>query len=363
MTTITPVIMSGGSGTRLWPLSRRARPKQFHALGGDRTLIQETALRFAAPGYAAPIVVCSASHEALVREQLAEIGCTPASVILEPEGRHTAAAAVTSALVAESQGAELVVLLSADARVSDPAALRAAVEAGTPAAQAGSLVIFGIKPTGPETGFGYIRAGAGQGPVRPVAGFVEKPTAADAQRYVADPAYSWNAGIFLFRPDAFLGEARRLAPELTDAAGRALRAADHGDGAIRLGPAFRDVPSVPVDVAIFEKTDKAVVVLADIGWSDVGAYDAIWAEAAKDGDGNALQSAPAKSPVKQGVALAPGSARNLVVSDGPSVVVSGVTDLAVIVHDGVVLVAPRGSAEAVRAAHDAVRKAGREDLL
>jgi len=368
--TITPVLMSGGSGARLWPLSRRARPKQFHALGGEHTLIQETALRFAVPGYAAPIVVCNAGHEALVREQLAEVGCTPAAVILEPEGRHTAAAAVTSALEAESLGAELVLLLSADARIRDPAALRAAVEAGTPAAEAGSLVIFGIKPTGPQTGFGYIRAVAGEGAVRPVEAFVEKPTAAEARRYVADPAYSWNAGIFLFRPDAFLGEARRLAPELTDAAGRALRAADHSGGAIRLGPAFADVPSLPVDVAVFEKTDKAVVVLADIGWSDIGAYDALWAEAAKDGDGNALQSAlPQGAPVgqgppaRQGVALAPGSARNLVVSDGPTVVVSGVADLAVIVHGGVVLVAPRGSPEAVRAAHEAVRQAGREDLL
>jgi len=368
MTTITPVLMSGGSGTRLWPLSRRARPKQFHTLGGERTLIQETALRFAAPGYAAPIVVCNAGHEALVREQLAEVGCPPAAVILEPEGRHTAAAAVTSALEAESLGAELVLLLSADARIRDAAALRAAVEAGTPAAQGGSLVIFGMKPTGPEAGFGYIRAGGGEGPVRPVKAFVEKPTAADAERYVADPAYSWNAGIFLFRPDAFLGEARRLAPELTDAAGRALRAADRSRGAIHLGPAFSDVPSLPVDVAIFEKTDKAVVVLADIGWSDVGAYDAVWADAAKDGDGNALQTNPPRADAAQaaaprGLALAPGSARNLVVSDGPSVVVSGVQDLAVIVHDGVVLVAPRGSPEAVRAAHEAVRKAGREDLL
>jgi len=201
-----------------------------------------------------------------------------------------------------------------------------------------------------------------------VKAFVEKPTAADAERYVADPAYSWNAGIFLFRPDAFLGEARRLAPELTDAAGRALRAADRSRGAIHLGPAFSDVPSLPVDVAIFEKTDKAVVVLADIGWSDVGAYDAVWADAAKDGDGNALQTNPPRADAAQaaaprGLALAPGSARNLVVSDGPSVVVSGVQDLAVIVHDGVVLVAPRGSPEAVRAAHEAVRKAGREDLL
>ena len=353
MPTITPVLMSGGAGVRLWPLSRRARPKQFHALGGQHTLIQETALRFATPGYAAPIVVCNAGHEALVLEQLAEVGREPAALILEPEGRHTAAAAVTAALEAEALGAELVLLLSADARIRDPEALRGAVADGAPAAQAGSLVVFGIKPTGPETGYGYIRAAKGEGPARKVEAFVEKPDGAAAERYVADAAYSWNAGIFLFRPDAFLSEARRLAPELTAAAGRALAAGSRMGGAIRLGPAFQDVPSLPVDVAIFEKTDKAVVVEADVGWSDLGAYDAVWADAEKDGAENALQ----------GAAFAPGCARNLVVSDGPTVVISGVEDLAVIVHQGVVLVAPRGSPDAVRAAHETVRKAGREDLL
>jgi mannose-1-phosphate guanylyltransferase/mannose-6-phosphate isomerase len=354
MATITPVLMSGGAGVRLWPLSRRARPKQFHALGGKRTLIQETALRFAAPGYAAPIVVCNAGHANLVRDQLAEVACPPASVILEPEGRHTAAAAVTSALEAEALGAELVLLLSADARIHDPQALRAAIALGAPAAQDGALVIFGIKPTAPETGYGYIRAMPGKGPVRKVEAFVEKPDAAAATRYVADPAYSWNAGIFLFRPDCFLAEARRLAPELTAAAGAALSAADRaGAGVIRLGPAFRDVPNLAVDVAVFEKTDKAMVVAADVGWSDVGAYHALWADAGKDAAGNALK----------GPAHAADAQRNLVVSDGPTVVVSGVEDLAVIVDDGVVLVVPRGSPEAVRAAAEAARKAGREDLL
>jgi mannose-1-phosphate guanylyltransferase/mannose-6-phosphate isomerase len=254
---------------------------------------------------------------------------------------------------AEAQGAELVLLLSADARVNNPAALRAAVAAGAPAAEAGQLVIFGIQPTAPETGYGYIKAADGEGPVRKVAAFVEKPDAAAAARYVADPAYSWNAGIFLFRPDCFLAEARRLAPELTAGAGKALAEADRSGGAIRLGKVFRKVPSLAVDVAIFEKTDKAVVVPCDIGWSDVGAYESLWSDAPKTLDGNALQ----------GEALALGGVRNLVISDGPLVVVSGLDDLAVVVDGGVVLVVPRSSAESVRAAVEAVRKAGREDLL
>ncbi|MBS0331638.1 MAG: NTP transferase domain-containing protein, partial [Proteobacteria bacterium] len=191
MVKITPVLMSGGAGTRLWPLSRQARPKQFHALGGDRTLIQETALRFVGDAFAAPMVIGSAAHADLTREQLAEVGVTAQALILEPEGRHTAAAAAIAALAAAAAGAELILLLSADARIADPAALRAAIAQGAPAAQAGSLVIFGITPTSPETGYGYIRAearpGAGDGPVRKVAAFVEKPDLATARAYLADP--------------------------------------------------------------------------------------------------------------------------------------------------------------------------------
>lgn len=353
MPTITPVLMSGGAGVRLWPVSRRARPKQFHALGGERTLIQETALRFAIPGYAAPMVVGNAAHEALIREQLGAVGCTPSLLILEPEGRHTAAAAVTSALAASASGAELVLLLSADHSIRDAEALRRAVALGAPAAEAGSLVIFGITPTAPETGYGYIRAAPGEGPVRKVAAFVEKPDADTAMTYLQDRTYSWNAGIFLFRPDAFLAEARQLAPDLTAAAEAALVQADRSGDSIRLGEAFGKVPSLPVDVAIFEKTDKAIVVAADIGWSDVGAYDALWKDAAQDAAGNALE----------GPALAAGAQRCLVMSDGPTVVVSGVDDLAVIVAGEVVLVTRRDAPEAVRAAAEAIRRAGREELL
>jgi mannose-1-phosphate guanylyltransferase/mannose-6-phosphate isomerase len=349
---ITPVLMSGGAGTRLWPLSRRARPKQFHALGGTRTLIQDTALRFTTDAFGPPMVICSVSHADLVRDQLAEVGVT-ASLILEPEGRNTGAAAAVAAVVAHQEGRELVLLLSADARVADPAALRAAIAAGTAAAEAGALVIFGITPTAPDTGYGYIRAEAAEGSVRKVAAFVEKPDLATAQRYVADPDYSWNAGIFLFRPDAFLAEADRLAPDLAAAARAAVAGAVRAGDAIRLGAAFLASPSVPVDVAVFEKTDKAMVVAADIGWSDVGAYDALWAEGAKDPAGNVLQ----------GPAIAADSSGSLVISDGPTVVLAGVEDLAVIVESGVVLVTRRDAPGAVRAAVEAVKKAGREDLL
>jgi mannose-1-phosphate guanylyltransferase/mannose-6-phosphate isomerase len=356
MPRITPVLMSGGAGTRLWPLSRRARPKQFHALGGARTLIQETALRFTTEAFGPPTVICNAAHAGLVREQLAAVGVTPA-LVLEPEGRNTAAAAVIAALATDEAGGGLVLLLSADARVADAEGLRAAIALGAPAAEAGALVIFGVTPTGPETGYGYIRAGAAPkaegGAVRKVAAFVEKPDLATARTYVADPDYSWNAGVFLFEPRAFLAEARSLAPDLAAAAAAAFAAATRTSGAIALGEGFRRAPSVPVDVAVFEKTDKAVVVSADIGWSDVGVYDALWAEAPKDTAGNALQ----------GPAIAAETKDCLAISDGPTVVLAGVEDLAVIVENGVVLVTRRDAPQAVRAAVEAVRKAGREDLL
>jgi mannose-1-phosphate guanylyltransferase/mannose-6-phosphate isomerase len=354
MTKITPVLLSGGAGTRLWPLSRRARPKQFHALGGSHTLIQATALRFTGEAFNPPMVICSDGHWALVVEQLAQVGVTPGALILEPEGRNTAAAAVMAALAVQQAEGGLVLLLSADARIDDPEALRHAVLAGAPAAVAGQLVIFGVTPTGPETGYGYIRAESGPGPVRKVAAFVEKPDLATAQAYVADPAYSWNAGIFLFDPAAFLAETRRLAPDLAATAETAFaEAARTAAGHIQLGEAFRRTPALPVDVAVFEKTDKAVVVSADVGWSDLGVYDTLWAQAEKTPSGDVLQ----------GPAITADTARNLVISDGPTVVLSGVEDLAVIVENGVVLVTRRDAPGAVRAAVEAVRKAGREDLL
>ena len=349
---ITPVLMSGGAGTRLWPLSRRAKPKQFHALGGTRTLIQETALRFATPAFGPPVVICNVAHGELARTQLAEIGVNP-SLVLEPEGRNTAAAAVIAALAVQESGGDLVLLLSADARVSDAAALREAIAAGAPAAEAGSLVIFGITPTGPETGYGYIRAEPGEGAVRKVAAFVEKPDLPTARAYVADPSYSWNAGIFLFAPGAFLAEARRVAPELTAAAEAAFAQGARAAGDLQLGAPFLSVPAAPVDVAVFEKTDRAVVVGADIGWSDLGTYGALWAEGPRSASGNMLR----------GPVFDVGSYNCLAISDGPVVVLSGVDDLAVIVDNGVVLVTRRDVPVAVRAAAEEVRQAGRDDLL
>lgn len=353
MAQITPVIMSGGAGTRLWPVSRVGNPKQFHALGGERTLIQETALRARGPGFAAPIVVCNAAHAQIARRQLTAAGLDPL-VVLEPAARNTAACAVAAAaLVARQDPEGLVLLAPADHIIRDAAAYRQAVAMGTPSAEKGALVVFGLRPDRPETGYGYIRAGADAGEVRPVAAFVEKPDAAAAARFVADPAYSWNAGIFLFKARVFLDEARRLAPEIAAAAEAAVTSAEHTDGALRLGDAFLKAPAISVDYAVFEKTDKAVVVPCDLGWSDIGAWRALWELAEAGGDHNALQ----------GDVVSVGAAGCLVRTDGPMVALAGVEDVVVIVQDGVVLVAHKDDPAAVKALVDELRVRGRDELL
>ncbi|WP_411288533.1 mannose-1-phosphate guanylyltransferase [Phenylobacterium sp.] len=349
---ITPVLMSGGAGTRLWPLSRQARPKQFHPLGGERTLIQDTALRVTGDLFGPPIVVANAAHESLVRGQLAAIGLTPRAILLEPAGRNTGpAAAAVAAFVAREDPEALLLLLHADNRVRDVAEFRRAVAAGIPAAAAGALVVFGIHPTGPETGYGYIRAAAGDGAARQVDAFVEKPDLASAQAYVADPAYSWNAGVFLFSAGLFLAEVRSLVPAIAEAAEAAVEAAQGSGDAVILGDAFLAAPSEAIDTAIFEKTNRAVVVDADIGWSDVGTWQALWSDAPQDAAGNV------------GATVTAGATGCLVISDGTPVVLAGVADLAVIVENGVVLVARRDDPEAMRAAVAALRASGREDLL
>jgi len=350
---ITPVIMSGGAGTRLWPVSRVGQPKQFHALGSDRTLIQETALRATGIGFEAPIVVCNASHAAIAARQLAEAGLEPL-IVLEPEARNTAACAVAAAaLVAARDPEGLVLLAPADHIIEDIQAYRAAIAAGAPAAEAGKLVVFGLRPDRAETGYGYIRAAAGEGPVKPVEAFVEKPDAATAARFAADPAYSWNAGIFLFKASAFLEEARRLASEIAAAAEAAVAEATRDGATLRLGESFRAAPAISIDYAVFEKTNRAVVVPCDLGWSDVGAWRALWELAEEADDRNALN----------GDVVTVDAAGCLVRTDGPTVALAGVQDLVVIVENGVVLVAAKDDPAAVKALVEQLKAKGRDDLL
>ena len=288
MVEVLPVLLSGGSGTRLWPLSREAYPKQFLPLVGDDTMLQATWRRVEALAPEAPIVVANEDHRFLVAEQLRVVGAPRPRIVLEPVGRNTAPAIAAAALVAQADGRDpLLLVLPSDHVVRDVAAFRAAVEAAAPAAQDGALVTFGIVPHAPETGFGYIQAAAGEG-VRRVLRFVEKPDAATAQGYLAEGGYYWNSGMFLFRASRYLAELGRYRPDILEAARAACAHLDPDGEFLRLDrAAFEASPSESIDYAVMEHTDAAMLLPVDIGWNDVGSWSALWEVSEQDGDGNA----------------------------------------------------------------------------
>lgn len=358
MNLITPVIMSGGAGTRLWPLSRAARPKQLHALSGDRTLLQQTADRMAAAPdvFGPPVVVCNAGHEAAVRAQFAGVSPQP-PLILEPVGRNTAAcAAVAACFVARRSGPDSLILLApADHLVASASAFAEAVDRGAAAARESWLVSLGVRPTHPETGYGYIRLGAPCGDIFEAAQFVEKPDRATAERYLAQGGYVWNGGYFLFRADRMIEEMERLAPEI---AARAREAIDRGqplaDGGVALDEAaFSAAPADSVDYAVMEKAGRIAVAPLEAGWSDVGSWSSVWETSVKD----------ARENVTVGEVISLDSTGCLVRAHGPLVALSGVSDLVVVALPDAVLVLPRERSQDVKAIVDALSKAGRRDLL
>jgi len=341
---ILPVIMSGGSGTRLWPLSTDARPKQFHTLGGARTMIEETALRLSGSHgdvvFLPPVVIANAAHAGLVRSLLEASGITPAAIVLEPEGRNTAAAAAIAAMIAAEIAPDAHVLLSpADHLVARPAAFIAAIRAAA-GAIADNIVTFGIAPTGPETGYGYISAGDVIAPgVHRLAGFREKPDHATATRYLAEGGYSWNSGVFFFSPRVLLEEFSIAAADIRDGAREALLRGRRDGKQILLDPAsFGAIRSEAVDRAVMEKTGRAAVVPCDIGWADVGSWAELWRLSDKDAAGN----------VTEGQAILLDCANSLVRADGVQVSVIGVEDLVVVASGNSVLIMPRSRAQDVK---------------
>lgn len=353
---ITPVVMVGGAGTRLWPLSRRSRPKQFHALIGERSLLLTTVQRVAGRAGGAqflpPIVVTGETHADIVRGQLD--GVPLGRLVLEPVGRSTAPCAVVAAEMAKTSDPDaLILLLPSDHFIADPEGFRQAVAQAAPSAVNGRLVTFGVKPTRPETGYGYILA-EGEADVRPVIRFVEKPDAVTAATYVADGRYFWNAGIFLMRADRLLEEMGRFRPDILAGAREALGRAEEADGALRLDRrALEACPADSLDYAVMERTADAVVAPIDLGWSDIGGFDALWEAAGKDADGNAASDE----------AVFVDTRGSFVSSDGPTVAVLGGLDLVVVVREGVVLVAPRNRAQDVKQVVDELRRQGRDALL
>jgi mannose-1-phosphate guanylyltransferase / mannose-6-phosphate isomerase len=288
MLPIIPVILSGGSGTRLWPLSREAYPKQFLPLVGDSTMLQATWKRVERIATTAPIVIANQEHRFMAAEQLRECDVTPSALILEPIGRNTAPAIAIAALHALNVGDDaLLLVLPSDHVVRDEAAFHAAVLEAVPAAENGKLVTFGIVPATPEIGYGYIKA-AGVAAVRAVERFVEKPDLITAQQYLASGEYFWNSGMFLFKASRYLEELRRFQPSMLDACESALKNSSHDADFIRLDvDSFAKSPSNSIDYAVMEKTAEAVVVPLDAGWSDVGSWSALWDVTDKDASGNA----------------------------------------------------------------------------
>lgn len=287
---IIPVILAGGSGTRLWPLSRKLHPKQVLALLGDRTLVQETVLRLRGLDAAAPVVICNDEHRFIVAEQLRDLGEHPAALILEPVARNTAPAVAVAALYALAQSPDATLLiLPADHLITDSSAFHTAVVQAVDYAHDGHLVTFGIIPAAPETGYGYIMQGAAMphGPGRKIQRFVEKPDTVTAEGYVRSGQYFWNSGMFVLRADAVLAELTRFAPEIVRGCRESLEKAVSDLDFLRLDhDAFAACPEDSIDYAVMERTDRGVVVPLSCGWSDLGSWDALWQAGEKDDDGN-----------------------------------------------------------------------------
>jgi mannose-1-phosphate guanylyltransferase/mannose-6-phosphate isomerase len=353
---IIPVILSGGSGTRLWPVSRESFPKQLWPLVSERTMIQETALRARGPRFAPPIVVCNQEHRFLIAEQLREAGIEGARIVLEPVGRNSAPAiAAAAVLVAEEDPSAILWMMAADAAITDLPALHRALAVAATAAEAGRIVTFGMRPTGPETGYGYIEIGApldAADGAFAVARFIEKPDARTAERLVADGRHLWNSGMFVFTAHALLRELELNAPAVLPPVREAVDRRQADLDFIRLDvAAFSACPSISLDYAVAERTRAAVVVPAAIGWSDVGSWSALWELGAKDERGN----------VVLGDALLEDASGCYIRSEGRLSAVIGLTDVALIVTGDAVLAMPRERAQDVKRIVDRLRADGRPE--
>jgi mannose-1-phosphate guanylyltransferase/mannose-6-phosphate isomerase len=341
---LTPVILSGGAGTRLWPLSRELYPKQLLALIGERTMLQQTALRLEGLSATAPVVVCNEAHRFLVAEQLRQINIEPRATVLEPFGRNTAPAialAAHAALRADPDADPVLLVLPADHVIRDVPVFQKAVRVALPAAEQGKLVTFGIVPNVPETGYGYIQRakdGTSDG-AHPIARFVEKPSAEKAAQFVQSGDYYWNSGMFLFRARRYLKELETFAPEIAKVCASAAAAAKSDLDFTRVDPkVFETCPSDSIDYAVMEKTRDAVVVPLDAGWSDVGSWAALHGACEADGRGN----------VSRGDVIAEDSTGCYLYSESRLVAVVGLEDHVVIETKDAVLVAPKERVQDVK---------------
>ena len=352
---VHPVILSGGAGTRLWPVSRARYPKQLLALTSELSMLQETAKRLGpAEGCAPATVVCNNDHRFIIAEQLGALGAGFGELILEPVARNTApAAAVAALLLADADDAAVLVVLPADHAIGDVDGFRAAVGRALPLARQGRMVTFGVAPTAPRTGYGYIKRGAKLADGAFAAErFVEKPDAQTATGYLADGGYFWNSGIFVFSAKTYLAELARFRPEMVANCQAAVGGGRRDLDFFRLDAApFGACIAESIDYAVMEQTDKAALIPVDIGWSDVGSWSALWEIGERDAAGNVLL----------GDVIAEGAKNCYIRSEHALVAAIGVEDMTIVETADAVLVAPRGRGEEVKQIVDILRQTGRDE--
>jgi mannose-1-phosphate guanylyltransferase len=350
---LIPIILSGGSGTRLWPLSRKMYPKQFLSLLHDETMLQKTLTRLNGIEHSAPIVVCNNEHRFIVAEQARQVGIEDLSIILEPFGRNTAPAIAVAAIHAlMKQSDPLLLVLSADHEISDEAAFCDAVNRARELAESGRLVTFGIVPTQPATGYGYIRRGPERGKGFDVDEFVEKPDKATAESYLESGNYYWNSGMFLFRAQTYLDELQKFKPEMVKLCYQAADQMTQDIGFLRLDEeAFAACDSDSIDYAVMEKTDLASVVPMDAGWSDIGSWSSLWEQGHKDSAGNSTY----------GDVITTDTENTFVHAENRLVAAVGVSDLIIVETHDAVLVADRSKAQEVKQIVERLQQEQREE--
>jgi mannose-1-phosphate guanylyltransferase len=353
MKSVLPVVLAGGAGTRLWPLSRELYPKQFLKLTAGQTMLQETLRRLDGLDCAAPYLICNEDHRFIVAEQCRAIGVECGAIVLEPAARNTAPAIALAALQAMSGGDDPVLLiLAADHHIADPAAFRAAVTIGADLVREDQLLTFGVVPEVPETGYGYIKAGAAIGAgAHQVARFVEKPDLATARKYLAEGGYFWNSGMFMFKASTYLKELETHRPDIFKACREAAKTMSSDLDFKRPGAEFSKCPSESIDYAVMEKTRRSVVLPANFGWSDVGSWKALWEVSQRDKDGNHIR----------GDVVTVDTTGSLLLSEGRLLATVGIDDLMVIETADAVLVAQRDHAQDVKRIVEKLRATKRSE--
>ncbi|WP_350668687.1 mannose-1-phosphate guanylyltransferase/mannose-6-phosphate isomerase [Pseudoalteromonas sp. 69-MNA-CIBAN-0232] len=353
---ITPIIMAGGTGSRLWPLSRELYPKQFLTVTGEQSMLQQTVARLSGLKHTAPVLICNEEHRFIAAEQMRIGGFGHGGIILEPVGRNTAPAIALAALQAVNNAAEgeepILLVLAADHVIQNITAFESAVQNALPFAENNQLVTFGIVPTAPETGYGYIRSGEQSGNAFTVSEFVEKPNLATAQEYLSSGNYYWNSGMFLFKASRYLEELAKFSPEILDVCKKSIAAPEQDLEFIRVNKAiFETCPDDSVDYAVMEKSKSVVVVPMDAGWSDVGSFSALWEVSAKDKNQNVIK----------GDVIAVDSSNNYIYAENKLVSTVGVDNLVIIETKDAILVANKDQVQNVKTIVKKLKGAGRTE--